>query len=132
VEHRRSQSPVARQLALLCLASGYFRIWDGHAKRAVTLSGDIIKRAKGAEIKSSRYFRILVKFLQSNGCTVPGHFHGFLTLTRTETEGCFINSYHHSTTVSFVHASLFMTNCSTMSVIQLSSGLRDRMVFNEC
>jgi len=30
-----------------------------------------------------------------------------------------------------MHASLFMTNRSAMSVIQLSSGLRDRMVLNE-
>jgi len=34
VENRRSQWPVACQLALLCLPSGYFRIWDGHAMLA--------------------------------------------------------------------------------------------------
>jgi hypothetical protein len=97
----------------------------------VTLSGHIIKRAKGATIKIGRYFCIMVKVPQSNGCTVPGHFHGFLTMTRTETKRCFINLYHHSTTILFMHASLFMTKRSAVSVISLSSGLRDRMVLNK-
>jgi hypothetical protein len=47
-DHNRL-SPVS--WALLCLASGCFRIWDGQAKRVDTLSGHITKSAIGATIK---------------------------------------------------------------------------------